>query len=241
MNSYFGFLFFFKKTRFIISIIKLYFKRDTIRVILKKNPNYLTFIRLEYQLLQLYHDTCGYFLSKQERQQLTTDEDAFIYGEVEILPFFWLLQKAKIRSEETFYDLGSGIGKAAFVAGFYGNFSKILGLEILPGLHKTAENKLKKISSLQNDFKKYLTNIQFININFLAYDFSEADVIFVNATCFSYSTWEKLLEKFKLLKYGSRIIVTTKKIPLDSFKLIFRNFIPINKNMSCVSIYLKTD
>lgn len=214
-----------------IFLVKLYLKRDETRATLKKNPHFLKLIFIEYQLCKLYRDISGYALSKNERQRLTEDEDAFIYGEIEFLPFFALLKKAKLHQDEIFYDLGSGIGKAVFTAAWYFDCHKIYGIEILPGLHKIAESQLEK--------NPQLTNIQFINTNFLHYNFSDADIIFINATCLSYSTWENIVTKFNLLKSGSRVIVTTKRILLDSFELLYQNLIPMNGSISLVSIYLK--
>lgn len=221
-----------------LSLLKLYLARDPTHLELKQRPEYWQFILIEYKLLQLYQAISGANLSQAERKKLQNDEDAFIYGEIQFLPFFALLEKAMPRTGEVFYDLGSGIGKAVFTAALYFDFKKTVGIECLSGLTRTAHAQLKKATDYFSSTEK-LASIQFVQDNFLNYDFSDADIIFINATCFSYSTWEQLIAKFKLLKSGSRLIVTTKKLPADSFEFIQQSFALMSWGVNLVRIYIK--
>lgn len=228
----------FNKITSTLSLLKLYLTRDPIHLELKQRPEYRHFILIEYKLLQLYRAISGADLSQAERKTLLNDEDAFIYGEIQFLPFFALLEKAMPRKGEVFYDLGSGIGKAVFTAALYFDFKKTVGIECLPGLNRAAHTQLQKATDYLIPIEK-LAPIQFVEADFLNYDFSDANIIFINATCFSYSTWEQLVAKFKLLKSGSRLIVTTKKMPADAFEVIQQSFALMSWGVNLVRIYLK--
>ena len=190
-------------------------------------------MRVTRKLNSLYKGIPVEEISQNERKRLNLDEDAYICGEIKFLSFYSLLSKANPKSDEIFYDLGSGSGKAVLAAAAYFNFPKTCGIELLPALTTLSQNQLKK-ANLKNPH-----SIQFINDNFLNYDFTEADIIFVNATCLNYSTWENLVAKFKLLKKGSRLIVTTKKIKDEDFTLTYQGFTSMSWGVNTVNIYVK--
>jgi hypothetical protein len=63
---------------------------------------------------------------------------SLIYGEVDYHSFYRVLRKINPPAGGTFYDLGSGTGKAVFAARLTCDFDRCLGIEILEGLHKQA-------------------------------------------------------------------------------------------------------
>lgn len=91
---------------------------------------------------ELFEDTSlevGKTLSKDEREKKQLGkEKSLIYGEVEFNSFYRVLRKINPEPGLIFYDLGSGTGKAVFVARFTQDFSKCIGIEILEGLHNQA-------------------------------------------------------------------------------------------------------
>jgi len=80
---------------------------------------------------ELFVDTSlevGKTLSKNERDKKNiNDVKSLIYGEVEFPSFYNVLRKINSKPGLIFYDLGSGTGKAVFVArftqGFFFNFN----------------------------------------------------------------------------------------------------------------------
>lgn len=199
--------------------------------------------KTEQLLVTLYQRVNGAAVSASERKRLHIEEDAFIYGEIQFLSFFGVLEKVNPQTGEVFYDLGSGTGKAVLTAAMYYDFSKACGIEFLPGLHDLANMQLRKAQMLENsqdkDFSRRLSSVQFIQDNFLHCDFSDGDIIFVNATCLSYPTWHAIIEKLKALKSGSRVIVLSKKIPLEEFTLIHQSLELMSWGMNSVNIYIK--
>lgn len=157
-----------------------------------------------------------------------------IYGEIDFLSFHNILEKAKPKPHEIFYDLGSGAGKAVFSAALFFNLSKSCGIELLPSLYKRANKTLEKAIKLGYQQKP---TIQLFNDSFLHYDFREADIIYVAATCLNEATWESLIEKMLELKSGSRLIVATKSIQHKNFKIIYQGIDLMSWGLCPVTIY----
>jgi len=222
--------------------IKPYFAKNILNVYFKKHPEGTRLKKAENFLNHLYNSTSGTMTSYRERKRLGIDDDAFIYGEIEFLSFFTLLDLIKPKPYEVFYDLGSGAGKALFAVALYGNIEKVNGIELLPALYQLTQEKIKKASIMAQDNTKILENINkihLINKNFPEVDFTDGNIIFINATCLSYPTWEALLKKFEQLKTGSRIIVTTKKIAHPAFQILYQGMTLMSWGINSVNIYIK--
>jgi precorrin-6B methylase 2 len=181
-------------------------------------------------------------ISRSERNRLNIDTDDFIYGEIEFSSFSNILDRVQPRSNEIFYDLGCGAGKAVLSAAMNFDLSKIVGIELLPGLCQLANEKIQYARSLVgNDhfYLKKLSNIKIINDNLNHCDISESDIVFVNATCFGYTAWKKIQEKFLSLKIGSRVIVTTQSIDDDRFLYLSQRFELMSWGINSVNTYKK--
>lgn len=187
-------------------------------------------------LLQtLYATINANMISLNERKRLGNDDDAFTYGEIDVLSLRHLLSNLKPKKGDVFYDLGCGCGKAVFTAALYFDLSKSCGIELLPALYEVAETRLEKAQPYLSQNK--LACIHFINDNFLNCDFSDGDIILIIATCYSYPTWERLVEKMTSLKPGSRIIVATKKIQHEQFELISTSRVSMSWGMNSIHVY----
>jgi precorrin-6B methylase 2 len=227
--------------------IRPFFEKIFIKQSIKNYPakkKIKTSLRL---LSALYKGVNSSITSLKERKRLAIKDTEFIYGEIDFLSFFTILEKVKPQPGEIFYDLGCGSGKAVFAAAFYFDLSKSCGIELLPALYilaivqiEKAENLIKLLKqSLAENYLHKISCIQFINDNFLNCNISDGDIIFINATCLSYYTWEAVVEKLTLLKHGSRVIVTTKKIHHEQFQLLSQNRELMSWGMNSVNIYMK--
>lgn len=219
--------------------IKPYLSNRDLQKKLKLYPHWKELIKTEYFLYDLYKGSNSSGISKQERKRLGIDDDAFVYGEIEFLPFYSILDKAKPQAGDIFYDLGSGAGKAVFVAASFFSIKKAYGIELLPGLCDLAYAQLNKAQDLARVHSQYMADVEFLQDDFLNIDISNGDIIFINATCLSYYVWEQLLAKLMLLKTGSRVIVTTKKIQHASFQVISQTFEVMSWGVNSVNIYQK--
>lgn len=204
---------------------------------LKQHPHWIDIKETENFLKRLYKNINAKRVSNQERQhQGLANQQEFIYGEIQFLSFYKILDKVKPKVHEKFYDLGCGGGKAVFSAALFFDLSQSVGIELLPRLCDVAQQQLKKAQ--QNAVSlPAVSRIQFINDDFLQYDFSDGDIIFINATALSDSIWSKLCAKLLKLKPGSRVIVTTKTIPHRAFELLYQGRELMSWGMNSVSIY----
>lgn len=216
--------------------IKPFFAKDELEEKIKNHPDKKRLIATNNLLQMLFKDVNANQLSRKDRKQLGIDEDAYIYGEIEFLSFFTILDKVNPRSDDVFYDLGSGSGKAVFSAALFFDLTKAYGIERLPSLFACANSQIEKLKSLMPSFDR---EIKFINDDFVNCDISDGTIIFINATCLSYPTWEKILDKLNKVKQGSRIIVTTKKLEDNQFKLLSHSFELMSWGMNSVNVYEK--
>lgn len=216
--------------------IKPYFAKNALNAYFKNHKNGQQLKQANQLLKKLYRHTPSAIISYRERKKLNIQDDAFTYGEIEFLSFFSILDIIAPKSHEIFYDLGAGSGKALFAVAFYGDIEKCYGIELLKPLYQLAKNK---INMLAPEYPTETARIQLINNDFLQHDFTDGDIIFINATCLSYSSWEKIQEKLLSLKSGSRIIVTTKKIQHELFELIHHGMTLMSWGMNSINIYKK--
>lgn len=224
-----------------------YFAKSDLSRQLQNLPDGKRLNQIAGLLTTLYRGINADSLSKNERKRLGLKEDAYIYGEIDFLSFILILDKIKPQPGEVFYDLGSGSGKAVFTAALCYDMSKACGIELLPGLCKLANMQINKARTLLSLIDKKLTEtflhqlstIEFINSDFLNCDLSDGGIIFINATCLSYYTWEALVEKLKELRPGARIISTTKKIQNEQFEVLYQYQELMSWGMNSVNIYRK--
>ena len=136
--------------------------------------------------------------SKSERESLNlTNDSRLTYGEMEFQALgeiFYTIQEryGGLPSGGTFYDLGSGTGKALLAAALLGNFSECIGIEILSSLHSISLGLIEEYNDeitqhlLQNS--NLWTNMPIIRSilgDICKVDWKNASFIFVNSTCFS--------------------------------------------------------
>lgn len=161
----------------------------------------------------------------------------FIYGEIDFLSFYTILERAAPSTQDVFYDLGSGSGKAVLSAILFFNVKKSIGIELLPPLYEQSNSQLAKASQRFLQYRSQMERVQFINDSFLHYDFGDADIIYVAATCLTDATWNELISKMARLKPGSRIIVTTRIIHHEQFESIYQGIELMSWGLCPVSIY----
>ncbi|KAG6549225.1 hypothetical protein Mapa_009211 [Marchantia paleacea] len=185
----------------------------------------------------LYRDHPGAVWRAASREAMADDENrsSLIYGEVSFIAFAKLMENycPKRRTsvadsnklstassssfcEETdsfnFYDLGCGGGRCVFMASLLNtNCAKACGIEIVPGSMHQMNQILLRLYNMEVHPNlhalKQTQQLVFLLGDFLQMDWSDADVIFTNATCFE----DPLFHKFedmaaKILKPGSIII-----------------------------------
>lgn len=155
---------------------------------------------------------------------MLNNEKSLIYGEVEFPSFYRILRKINPQPGLTFYDLGSGTGKAVFAARFAYDFERCIGIEILSSLHQQAA---KIVDRYNSSFKQQLAlgqpqHVSVFEGSFLDYDWSDGDVVFANSTCFEDDLMAQLSQQAERLKPGAMVVTFTKGMSSPAFELLER-------------------
>jgi len=165
---------------------------------------------------QLYKSIDGIEISLNERKRLQIEDKTFVYGEVLFEECVKLLKKAGLNKNDVFYDLGCGLGKPNLIASLVFEPKKSVGIELLNDLFEKAREISKRFKEILPD---HPTLLEFRKNDFLKENFYDADFVFSHATCFTKEQIEKLEKKFLKLKKGATIILATKKLNDENFRL----------------------
>ncbi len=189
----------------------------------------------------LYAKTNAHKISKNYRKRKGIHSEKFLYGEVYPVTLIKLLDLAKPAPNDIFYDLGSGAGQAVILADKCYPFSKCKGIELLPALyHLSEEKRIDYENEAKQKEPETKTNIEFIEGSFLEHDFSDADIVFINATAFKGDIWEQLTKKLNMLNSGSRVIVTSLTLDPAQFEEIYHDHEVMSWGFCTVRIYKHT-
>jgi hypothetical protein len=167
----------------------------------------------------------GKKLSKDERDSKNLNEQkSLIYGEVDYASFYRVLRKINAPPGGTFYDLGSGTGKAVMAARFTRDFGRCLGIEILEGLHSQA---MKVVNKYNQQFRQFLCSGQpqhasVYEGSFLNYPWTDGDVVFANSTCFDDKLMEDMSRMAEGMKPGAIFVTFTKGLSSKCFEVLER-------------------
>jgi len=146
--------------------------------------------------------------SLQERiyKELLT-ERVFTYGEVIFPNFLPMLEFAKPKPGEVFYDLGCGSGQPLMVAALaFPSLSKCVGIELLENLAALGVQVTGKLTTLCREANIQCSPITVSQGDMLQQDWSDADIVFAASVCFSNELLDGFADRCSRLKKGSRIL-----------------------------------
>ncbi len=191
---------------------------------------------------ELYSKENGYLISREARKKRGINDRKLTYGEVKFDSFYEIIKEVSPTSNKVFYDLGSGNGKAVILASLFGDFKKLVGIEILDELVASASRILAKYKRLLKEklSGKLKQEIKFVKGDILKTDFSEADVVFTHSTCFDEEFMKALAEKMEDLKKGSLVITITQQLPSKRFRQIKKDTIDLSWGEGTVYFWEKT-
>ena len=143
---------------------------------------------------------------------------SLVYGEIEVASFVDIMNHVPLSEccgsgndddgPTIFYDLGSGSGRAVFLARLLWDFDQCVGVELLPALHTLA-------TSVQTSYEDTFvhptnclprSNVAWFNQDILEYDWSDGKVVFVHSTCFDPDLLQSVFRKANKLRPGSYLI-----------------------------------
>ncbi len=187
-------------------------------------------------IVKPFPTSVGKAISKKERTDMELKASTLVYGELEFWPLGIYFEKIKkhygrpfigssgpkgILQEPggKFYDLGSGIGKGCVAAALLHNFETCYGIEVLEGLYTMSLDLVASYNSKGKaalDNRDMETDIIMLNGDMLDpsfKDWSDADVVFANSTCYSDTFMEEIADIALGMKEGSFFISFTKQLP----------------------------
>ena len=166
-----------------ICILPLYFKYPLIKLDLEFLKSYL--LHNPYKICRQY------FLANENKEVFYGDTWPFT------VPYFvkWL----KLSKEDVFYDIGSGTSRISFWFQIISG-CQVKAVEKVPAFIQKAQKIQKKINNQK---------IEFLEKDLLEIDYKEATHIYFYASSFDDETILKLIEKWKNLREGTRIITTS--------------------------------
>lgn len=166
--------------------------------------------------VQLFSGVDGFQLSRNARH--TSDAMEYVYGEINFTSFIALLSLVKPDKNTVFYDLGSGIGTAVLACAMVFDVRKSCGVELFPILHHAACEQKNRLANLTL-YNARAQTIHFINGDILQANFSEATLIFINATSFFGETWMHISQRIEQTTQCTTVISTSKALKSSAFTI----------------------
>ena len=147
------------------------------------------------------------------------------FREVEFESFNIVLRKicANIPPGGKFYDIGSGSGRAVFVARITQDFETCIGIELMENLATLASQMKQKYDTAVKDLlhsSQNCSDVEFFCDDFLEFDWTDGDVVFANSTCFTDSLMESISRKASAMNPGSFLVTFTKGIVSEHFEVV---------------------
>ena len=219
----------------LIAVLAFYTLRDyRQRLILRRWRKLLALDEHGTIYQQLYADVDGFTLSRRARAK--QDSIEYVYGEIDFESFIALLSLCKPNPSTIFYDLGSGTGKAVLACAMVFTIEKSCGIEFFPSLDRCAKQQKQRLQLIPG----YLTKaacIEFHQGDIRETFFSEATLIFINATTFFGETWLAISQQVEQIKPGSLVITTSKA--LQSKKFTITRLTQVKMSWGIVEAYIQ--
>lgn len=176
---------------------------EFIRVVFRYYSN-TQFRKIDLALLFAYLSKSPFAISKEFLKQ-KKEEDLYRYGETPLTSLEIITNECGIKSTDTVYELGCGRGRNCFWLNSFVH-CKVVGIDYIPEF-------IEHASAIKNHFK--VVDIDFIFEDILKVDLSKATVIYLYGTCLEDTFIEQLIERFKKLPAGTKII--TISYPLTDY------------------------
>ena len=172
----------------------------------------------------------GKRISKAERHAKGMNKSSLVYGEVafhSLGEVLWGPWCRSIPRGAVFVDLGSGTARGLLAAASLFPFAKLVGIEILEGLHNAAVEVCAHYDrSVRPTFDstdpRSTQEIEVVCGSFLELDWPlDADVVFANSTCFDEQLMDDIATQGQALRDGVIVITLTKQLNSPYFKLVY--------------------
>lgn len=200
----------------------------------------LKFDPFSRELNQVIDRSKAYFLAEEARDSAPFAQFACFYGEMEQASLLCLLDIVQPQPNEKFIDLGAGAGLSVLWAAASNKFARVTGIEIIPTLFELSEQHRLTCLRMADKKQRAISPCYFKQADFLEYDWSDADVVLINATCFIGELWDEIKKLLCKLASGARVILISKHLEdRDDFKLLHSKRYPMSWGKAMAAVYLK--
>jgi len=179
-------------------------------------------------------------ISNEERKGAESFKDSMplMYGEFTWSALKDLFTAVKPKEDGILYDLGSGSGKAILMCSLLHQFKRCQGIEIVKGLHEQACAALERFKT---DKPALAKTVSFTLGDILEYDWSDADLVLMCATCFTEKMITKLAEKANKLAVGAIVVSVTYALPSVSkmFEVVWKGSLRMSWGDSTIFVQVK--
>jgi hypothetical protein len=167
---------------------------------------------------RIYKDICGFEISRTEEKKVRESKGSPVYGEITLASTVKLFDHLGLTSQDTLYDLGSGVGKLILYAALFTSVRRAVGVELSKTRHTDSITALKRALL----FGQISERCTFFNDDLLRVNLSDATVIYTCSTAFSMDFMRKLTAHVSRFSQAYKL-VTLQDLPNErSFHLIDR-------------------
>mmetsp|Transcript_20217 Transcript_20217/g.57618 ORF Transcript_20217/g.57618 Transcript_20217/m.57618 type:complete len:286 (+) Transcript_20217:489-1346(+) len=184
-----------------------------------------------------YPTALGKAISKKEREDDPSvgDSDSpeamrLVYGEIQFWTFALTLEKIRVKygglqePGGTFVDIGAGTGKPVFAAMLLHEFDKVVGIEILEGLHEISLELQAIWNEIRGEVpvtpKTRKTKVELLRGDALKLNWADADLAFCNSTCFDQAMMALLAERADAMRPGAFFVTFTRRLPSKRWQVL---------------------
>lgn len=169
----------------------------------------------------LYDNIDGYSVSHEARRDIDNKSE-LLYGELPFQTWKEIVEKANPKKDGVFLDVGSGTGRVVILSHLLFDFRKVIGVELLEGLHnKACEVKEIFDKEVAPQISSHVANckISLLNQNIFDFDLKEVDFVFMNHPFKDRELFDLLEQKFLAeLKPQTKIVTIIRALKDKSFK-----------------------
>lgn len=153
--------------------------------------------KVDLEFLKSYWNKNPYRICKEFFFE-TDNKDVF-YGETWPFSISYFKEILPLTEKDVLFDLGSGTSRISF------------WFQVISGCRVVAVEKVPRFVEIAKGIQKKLKNnrIKFLQKDLLEVDYSEASVIYFYSSNIEDKLILKLIEKWRLLKKGTKIITTS--------------------------------
>jgi len=146
---------------------------------------------------RLYRGVDGFMISQQEERCVRASRGSPLYGELTPMSVQRLLERLDLGARDTFYDLGSGVGKVVLQTAMTVPLKRCVGIELARSRVRTARSMLRRA---RKERLIVARRCLFRDQDFLESDLSDATCVYTCSTAFSLRFMRMLVSKLERTK-----------------------------------------